>query len=223
MLDVLRPHVDALVLALGPDDLNDHGELRHDPSLQTAASRMETLASPSTLCRLEQRADRETAVALHQALFDPFVGAHATVPRRLVLDVDATDTSVARRAGRPVLSRGYLLPRLLLFAVVRVLHPTPAGELFALAIDRAYEDYETQKETGRNIGIEPVVPPEHHRKEPWCYGTHKKQETQRGGISVLSIEGTSTNLHKIRQVACRLRSSSRWHSLPRYLNSGGNP
>ena len=68
------PRVDALVLALGPEDLNDHGELRHDPSLQTAASRMETLASPSTLCRLEQRADRETAVALHQALFDPFVG-----------------------------------------------------------------------------------------------------------------------------------------------------
>ncbi len=89
---MLRPRVDALVLALGPEDLNDHGELRHDPSLQTAASRMETLASPSTLCRLEQCADRETAVALHQALFGPFVGAHATVPRRLILDVDATDT-----------------------------------------------------------------------------------------------------------------------------------
>ena len=61
------------------EDLNDHGELRHDPALQTAAFRMETLASPSTVCRLEQRANRETAVALHQALFDQFVGAQATV------------------------------------------------------------------------------------------------------------------------------------------------
>ena len=52
---------------------------------------MEALASPSTLCRLEQRADR--AMAIHKALFDQFVGTHATtVPRHLVLDFDATDT-----------------------------------------------------------------------------------------------------------------------------------
>ncbi len=31
-------------------------------------------------------------MALHQALFDPFVGAQVTVPQRLVLDFDATDT-----------------------------------------------------------------------------------------------------------------------------------
>ena len=79
-------------LALGHEDLNDHGELRHDPALQTAVSRTETLASPSTLCRLEQRADRETAVAIHQALLDQFVKAHETAPKRLVLDFDATDT-----------------------------------------------------------------------------------------------------------------------------------
>ena len=35
--------------------------------------------------------DRETAVAVHQALFESFVKAHATPPRRLVLDIDATD------------------------------------------------------------------------------------------------------------------------------------
>ena len=58
--DLLRQRVYGL--ALGHEDLNDHGELRHDPALQTALSHTETLASPSTLCRLEQRADRETAV-----------------------------------------------------------------------------------------------------------------------------------------------------------------
>ncbi len=45
--DLLRQRVYAL--ALGHEDLNDHGELRHDPALQMVASRMETLASPSTL------------------------------------------------------------------------------------------------------------------------------------------------------------------------------
>ena len=44
-----------------------------------------------TLCRLEQRADWESAVAVHQALFDQFVKAH-TPRRHLVLDIDVTDT-----------------------------------------------------------------------------------------------------------------------------------
>ena len=88
--DLLRQRVYAL--DLGHEDLNDHGEWHHDPALQTATSRIETLVSLSTLCRLEQRADRETAVAVHQALFESFVKAHATPPRRLVLDIDATDT-----------------------------------------------------------------------------------------------------------------------------------
>ena len=79
-------------LALGYEDLNDHGELRHDLALQTATSRVETLASPATLCRLEQRANRETAVAIHQVLFDQFVAAHDKPPKRLILDFDATDT-----------------------------------------------------------------------------------------------------------------------------------
>ena len=48
-------------LALCHEDRNDHGELRHDLTLLTATNRVAALASPSTLCRLEQRADRETA------------------------------------------------------------------------------------------------------------------------------------------------------------------
>ena len=79
-------------LALGHEDLNDHGELRHDPALRTAAGRIESLASPSTLCRLEQRADREMAVSIHEVLFEQFVAAHPVPPRRLILDFDATDT-----------------------------------------------------------------------------------------------------------------------------------
>lgn len=79
-------------LALGYEDLNDHGELRHDLALQTATSRVDTLASPSTLCRLEQRANKESAWAIHQVLFDQFVAAHKRPPRRLILDFDATDT-----------------------------------------------------------------------------------------------------------------------------------
>ncbi len=53
---------------------------------------METLASPSTLCRFEQRFDRRAAVALHHVLLDQLVKAHPRPPRRLILDFDATDT-----------------------------------------------------------------------------------------------------------------------------------
>ena len=88
--DLVRQRVYAL--ALGHEDLNDHGELRHDLALQTATSRVETLASPSTLCRLEQRADRDTAWAIHEVLFEQFIAAHPKPPRRLILDFDATDT-----------------------------------------------------------------------------------------------------------------------------------
>lgn len=59
LLDLLQQRTYGLVL--GYEDLNDHGELRHDLVLQTATSRVETLDSPATLCRLEQRTDRESA------------------------------------------------------------------------------------------------------------------------------------------------------------------
>jgi hypothetical protein len=79
-------------LGLGYEDLNDHGELRHDLALQTATSRVEALASPATLCRLEQRSDRESAVAIHRVLLEQFIAAHDRPPKRLILDFDATDT-----------------------------------------------------------------------------------------------------------------------------------
>ena len=88
-------------LSLGYEDLNDHEALRADLALQTALSRDESLASPSTLCRLENRANRNTAVALHKGLIDNFIAAYKQAPRRLILDVDATDDRVhGDQAGR---------------------------------------------------------------------------------------------------------------------------
>ena len=81
-------------LALGYEDLNDHQQLRHDPALQTAAEQLDTLASPSTLCRFEQRADRQTVLALHEVLFEQFVASFNKAPKRLILDFDATDDPV---------------------------------------------------------------------------------------------------------------------------------
>lgn len=57
--DLLRQRIYGL--ALGYEDLNDHGTLRLDPAWQTALERSGALASDSTLCRLEQRVDRKAA------------------------------------------------------------------------------------------------------------------------------------------------------------------
>ena len=48
-------------VALGYEDLNDHDELRREVGLQTAVERDRPLASASTLCRFENRADEATA------------------------------------------------------------------------------------------------------------------------------------------------------------------
>ncbi len=126
-LTLLRQRIYAL--ALGYEDLNDHQELRHDLALQTAASRVEALASPSTLCRFEQRFDRRAAVALHQVLLDQFVKAHPRPPRRLILDFDATDTPLhGEQEGR--FFHGYY-DRYCFFAVVCLLRSPSAGELSA--------------------------------------------------------------------------------------------
>jgi hypothetical protein len=90
LLTLLKQRIYAL--ALGYEDLNDHDALRHDLALQTASAQDAQLASPATLCRLEQRADRASAVAMHRVLFEQFVQAHQQPPKRLILDFDATDT-----------------------------------------------------------------------------------------------------------------------------------
>ena len=77
-------------LALGYEDLNDHIHLRHDGALQTAAGELSSLGSASTLCRLEQRAEADTAFALHEVLVDQFISSFKRAPRKLILDFDAT-------------------------------------------------------------------------------------------------------------------------------------
>lgn len=75
----------------GWEDLNDHTTLRHDLAMQTAVGVTEPLASAPTLCRLENRATRAQAWALHGVLLDQFVASHRKVPEELVLDIDASD------------------------------------------------------------------------------------------------------------------------------------
>ena len=89
VLSLLRQRVYGL--ALGYEDLNDHQELREDPGFQTAVGRAGSLASTPTLCRFENRADRETAWLMHEVLFDGFVSSFKRAPNELVLDFDATD------------------------------------------------------------------------------------------------------------------------------------
>ena len=88
-------------LALGYEDLNDHDELRRDLALQTAVEKDRVLASASTLCRFEKRAGREQAVRLHEVLVEQFMDSYPRLPRRLVLDFDATDDRVhGQQQGR---------------------------------------------------------------------------------------------------------------------------
>lgn len=78
-------------LCCGYEDLNDHDALRDDLLMQTAVGRVDALASSPTLSRLETRATRAQAVALHGVLVEQFIAGHKTPPSELVLDIDASD------------------------------------------------------------------------------------------------------------------------------------
>ena len=112
-----------LGLALGYEDLNDHDELRRDRVLSTAMGRVECarsdcepLAGKSTLNRMELSANgrdpakaRQITVdfdALDELLVELYLvwGERGQMPKRLVLDIDATDVELhgrncARRAA----------------------------------------------------------------------------------------------------------------------------
>lgn len=91
-LAMLRQRVFAL--GLGYEDLNDHDTLRHDVALQTGVDRARVLASAPTLCRFENRADRDAAWAVNGILVEQFIASHKRPPKELVLDFDATDDRV---------------------------------------------------------------------------------------------------------------------------------
>ena len=92
LLSLLRQRVYGL--ALGYEDINDHQSLRGDPAFQTAVDRDRLLASSATLCRFENRADRETAWAIHRVIVEEFIASYKRAPKRLILDFDATDDTV---------------------------------------------------------------------------------------------------------------------------------
>ena len=98
-LSMLRQRIYGL--AAGYEDLNDHDTLRWDPAWQTAVERDKPAASSPTLCRLENRAERQSAIAMHQVLVEQFIASFAEAPTELILDFDATDDAVhGRQEGR---------------------------------------------------------------------------------------------------------------------------
>jgi hypothetical protein len=143
--DLIDHTVEALVaqrvygLALGYEDLNDHEELRNDPMLAVLVEKAdpgrEALAGKSTLNRLEltpetaSEKERYKKIvldhgAVDRLLVDVFLQAQQEAPKEIILDLDATDRSAAREAGRAFLPR--LLWTLLLSAVVHLLRRVPA-------------------------------------------------------------------------------------------------
>ena len=92
LLPLLRQRVYGL--ALGWEDVNDHGGLRDDLALQTAVGCDGRLASPSTVGRLDRAAGRDWAWAAHVLLVESFIASFDTSPAELVLDFDATDDAV---------------------------------------------------------------------------------------------------------------------------------
>ena len=98
-LAMLRQRIYGLVL--GYEDLNDHDTLRDDLALQTAVECDKALASSPTLCRLENRAERETAKEVSNLIVEKFIASFKEAPTRLVLDFDATDDPVhGQQQGR---------------------------------------------------------------------------------------------------------------------------
>lgn len=78
-------------IALGYDDLNDHDMLRNDIAFQTMIDSDFAPASSPTLCRFENHANREIAVAINKHLVETFIASHKQVPTELILDFDATE------------------------------------------------------------------------------------------------------------------------------------
>ena len=97
-------------IALGYEDVNDHDDLRHDPVMAVLGGRLEArhgrcapLAGKSTLNRLEHAPagapGRYHKIGHHRdaiahLFVDLFLEAQARPPKRLVLDLDATDDPV---------------------------------------------------------------------------------------------------------------------------------
>jgi len=98
-----------LAIAAGYEDLNDHDALRHDTLFQALTDRRlkagqketDLLASPPTLCRLENRVTRRDLWRMAAVLVEKFIASHPTPPQQVILDFDATDDPVhGQQEGR---------------------------------------------------------------------------------------------------------------------------
>jgi hypothetical protein len=102
-LSMLRQRI--FGIAAGNEDLIDHQSLRDDPLMKLVCDRKvksdEPLASPPTLCRLENRALRPFLFKMSQVLVQTFIAQHPTPPKQIILDFDATDDPVhGNQVGR---------------------------------------------------------------------------------------------------------------------------
>jgi hypothetical protein len=124
LVDLLKQRL--FGLCLGYEDLNDHDWLRHDALLavvvgkdepegnhrQSARDQGKALAGKSTLNRLEltpvgaDSGHRYKKIAanvrqIHDFFVEAFLDQHASPPKRIMLDLDATDDTVhGRQLGR---------------------------------------------------------------------------------------------------------------------------
>jgi len=92
-------------IALGYEDGNDHQTLRHDPIMQMLADVApdpdDPLASPSTLCRFENKIDRKSLARMSAVFVDQFIASFGQPPKEIILDFDATDDVVhGQQEGR---------------------------------------------------------------------------------------------------------------------------
>lgn len=85
-------------LACGYEDLNDHQHLKDDPLWQVLAEyapdQKQPLASPPTLCRLENRPRRRALLEVAKVLVEQFIASFDEAPECLVLDFDCTDAPI---------------------------------------------------------------------------------------------------------------------------------
>jgi hypothetical protein len=138
-------------IALGYEDLVDHDQLRHDPTMAVLAGKLAArrkncapLAGKSTLNRLELGGPELTRYhriawdgAKIEALFvDLFLEAHQHPPKQIILDLDATDDPLHGDQEARFFHGYGACPRageagpwglLLLSAAVHLLRPASAG------------------------------------------------------------------------------------------------
>jgi hypothetical protein len=96
-------------IALGYEDINDHDDLRRDPTMAVLAGKLEArrgecapVAGKSTLNRLELSRLQPTRyhkishnpVAIKRLFVELFLEAHERAPDEIILDLDATDDPV---------------------------------------------------------------------------------------------------------------------------------